>query len=118
MSNTYSARRGNKIVRIDEDCIEKYKAAGYTITDANGSVIASGTPHNVNQLSSAYEKLTNDVKQLTEQVNKLTAQLNSAKAENSKLKAELDKFKSAPINEPKPRKRKQATTEAEEVVKE
>ena len=106
MGNTLFARRGNKIVRIDESAVAKYKAAGYTISDKDGNVVATGTPHNVNQLSTAYNRLAEEAKALRAELDKL-------KAENVKLKASLDKFKSEPINaEPKAtRKRKQTTEE-------
>ena len=75
MSNIYYARRGNKIVRIDDNTIEKYKGAGYVITDMNGKLVTAGTPRGVTQLTSAY--------------NKLTAENESLKAENESLKEEI-----------------------------
>lgn len=109
MGNTLFARRGNKIVRIDESAVTKYKAAGYTISDKDGKVVATGTPHNVNQLASAYAKATDEIKSLKSQVEDL-------KAKNSALTKELDKYKSMPISsEPKQtRRRKQTTVEETE----
>lgn len=108
MSNIYYAKRGNKIVRIDEDCIEKYKGAGYVITDMNGKVITTGTPRGVTQLTSAYTKLSNEVESLK-------AENATLKSENARLMKELDKFKSMPISDtPKQtRKRKQVTENTE-----
>lgn len=107
MNNIYYAKRGNKIVRIDENGIEKYKGAGYVITDAQGNLITAGTPRSMNQLTSAYTKLTSEVEALK-------AENEALKGENEKLKAELDKFKSMPINtEPKQTRRRKQTTDVE-----
>lgn len=108
MNNPYIAKRGNKIVRIDENSIERYKGAGYIITDESGKVVTVGTPHNMNQLSSAYQKLAGEVETYKAEIERL-------KNENAKLLAEINKFKSAPISEPQKqtRKRKQTTSDEE-----
>lgn len=108
MGNIYYAKRGNKIVRIDENAVDKYKGAGYIITDMNGKVVTQGTPRGVNQLTSAYTKLSSEVESLK-------AENARIRSENIKLKEELDKFKSMPISDtPKQtRKRKQTTEETE-----
>lgn len=108
MNNTYIAKRGNKIVRIDEDSIERYKGAGYIITDASGKVVTAGTPHNMNQLSSAYQKLTGEVEAYKAEIEKL-------KNENAKLLAEINKFKSAPISEPQKQTRRRKQSSEEEI---
>lgn len=97
MSNTYYAKRANKIIAIPEESIEKYKGAGYTITDASGSLVTSGTPHGA-QLVAAYTKLQGEVDNLKAQIERLTA-------ENLMLSTELESAKT----ESKPtRKRRQS----------
>ena len=100
MSNIYYAKRGNKIVRIDDNAIEKYKGAGYIITDMNGKLVTAGTPRGVNQLTSAYAKLTAENEALKAQVASLQAQLDV-----------LKKASEAPVAEAHKKSRSKKTTE-------
>ena len=100
MSNIYYAKRGNKIVRIDDNAIEKYKGAGYIITDMNGKLVTAGTPRGVNQITSAYAKLT--------------AENEALKAQGASLQAQLDVLKKAsesPVAEAPKKSRSKKTTE-------
>ena len=109
MGNIYYARRGNKILKIGEDHIDRYLSQGYTITDANGKVFKKGVPHDANLLTAEVKKQTEEIESLKAENARLTAELKEAKAE-------IEKFKSTPISEPKTRKRKQATATEEEAV--
>lgn len=130
MSNTYFARRGNKILKISEDYIERYLGQGYSITDANGNLVKKGIPHDTNALTAEVKKQDAEIANLKTQVEakdaevkKLSDEVDILKSKLKSTKAELDKFKSMPISattgenasEPKPtRKRKQTTVETEE----
>lgn len=104
MGNTYYAKRGNKILKISEDYIDRYLGQGYTITDMGGNVVKKGIPHDVNALTAEVKAQAERIASLEDENARLTAEL-------SATKAELEALKSAPISEPKSRKRKQATAE-------
>lgn len=103
---TYYAKRGNKVLKITEDGVERYKGQGYTITDENGNVVTKGTPIDSAQLAVAYAKQAETIKALEAENAVLKKELES-------VKAELGKAKKAEPAEPKPT-RKRKTTEAKE----
>lgn len=123
---TYYARRGNKLLKISEDYIERYLGQGYSITDMSGNLIKKGVPHDANALTAEVKKQDAEIEGLKEElkakdatVKELTDEVASLKAKLKDTKAELDKFKSMPISvraeetvsEPKTtRKRKQTAT--------
>jgi len=127
---TYYARRGNKLLKISEDYIDRYLGQGYSITDMNGNLIKKGVPHDTNALTAEVKKQDVEIASLKSEleakdatIGKLNDEVASLKGKLKDAKAELDKFKSMPISakadepasEPKPtRKRKQATTEPTE----
>lgn len=116
MEATFYARRGNKLLRINESAIDRYLGQGYTITDASGKVVGKGTPRDTNQLTAEFKKQRDENEKLVAEVAKLKAELEQAKKELMQAQTELDKVKSTPVStEPKPtRKRKQNVEQATE----
>ena len=127
---TFYARRGNKILKVSEDYIDRYLGQGYTITDMNGNLVKKGVPHDTTALTAEVEKQNAEIASLKSEletkdatISKLNDEVASLKTTLKSTKAELDKFKLMPISakadepasEPKTtRKRKQATTEPTE----
>ena len=127
---TFYARRGNKILKVSEDYVDRYLGQGYTITDMNGNLVKKGIPHDTTALTAEVEKQNAEIASLKSEleakdatIGKLNDEVASLKATLKSTKAELDKFKSMPISakvdepasEPKTtRKRKQATAEPTE----
>ena len=112
----YYAKRGNKILRIGEDNIERYLGQGYNITDANGNIVKKGTPRDANLLSAEYKAQAEENERLKAEIARLMAELGAVKAENASLKGEVEKLKSAEPETAKPatRRRKQAVAEETE----
>lgn len=108
---TFYARKANKLLKINEDAIDRYLGQGYSITDLQGNLVKKGTPHDTIQLTAEYKKQE-------EEIVKLKAENESLKTKVKALQDELNKFKSAPISaEPKTtttRKRKSDSTKKDE----
>ena len=106
---TFYARKANKLLKINEDAVDRYLGQGYTITDLKGNVIKKGTPNDINQLNAEYKKQEVEIKSLKEENAKLLAEVKSLKEELVKVKSET------PVStEPKQtRKRKQTTSDEE-----
>lgn len=104
---TYLARRANKILKIDENAVDRYLAQGYTITDVQGNLVKKGTPRDTIQLTAEYKKQEEEIAGLKSENEALKAEVKALKAELTKIKSET------PVSvEPKTtRKRKQATEE-------
>ena len=117
---SFYAKRANKVLRINDDAVERYLNQGYTITDMQGKVIRKGTPRDNIQLTAEYQKQSVEIETLKAKISSLNEALDKAKADNASLKsevkslkAELDKAKSETTEAKPTRKRKQTTTEAE-----
>ena len=115
------AQKGNKILRISEDAIERYLGMGYNIVGSDGAVLQKAVPSDNNQLKLEYSQNIREIENLKAEINRLTEQNMLLKQENKRLTDELikaDSKSSAPTEEvteePKKttRKRKQ-TTETE-----
>lgn len=116
------AQKGNKILRISEDSIEKYLGMGYNIVGSDGAVLKKAVPSDNNQLKLEYSQLTNEVASLKATVESLEAKNKALAQENKALAKKLEEVKttkpaeevSEEVVEEKPtttRKRKKTTTE-------
>ena len=103
------AQKGNKILRISEDAIERYVNMGYNIIGDNGAVIQQGIPVDNNQLKLAYVQCSREIEVLKAEIADLKAQNEVLRAENARL---TEKGGSEEKTERAPRRRKQ-TTETE-----
>lgn len=127
---TFYARRGNKILKISEDYVDRYLGQGYSITDMNGNLIKKGVPHDTNALTAEVSRQNEEIEKLKGELDTKEALIKEQGDEIEKLKSELndatarlDKFMSKPISAsdsepvsaPKTtRKRKQSTEETTE----
>ena len=75
------ADKGNKVVQISENEIQRYASQGFVIKDEKGAVLKNAVPNDISSFKQAYDK------QLTE--------IESLQNENNKLKAEIDSLKKA-----------------------
>lgn len=81
----FYAERGNRVVSIKEEAIQRYSEMGYVITDDNGNIIRNTVPVDIPNLKKAYVEQS--------------AQIKSLEAENASLKmqiAELTKVQQKP----------------------
>ena len=109
------AQKGNKILRISEDAVERYLGMGYNIVGSDGTVLKKAVPSDNNQLKLEYSQNIKEIESLRAEVASLTDKVALLKQENKRLTKELEDLKSAKAEE-KPtttRKRKQTTTEEE-----
>ena len=122
------AQKGNKILRISEDAIERYLGMGYNIIGADGAVLQKAVPSDNNQLKLEYSQSVKEIESLKMELASLEKKNAMLMQENKRLTAELEKAKSepsAPVEveaeaEPKKttRKRKSQPVEAETEVTE
>lgn len=100
------AERGNRVIAIREDSIQKYVEQGYMITDEFGNVIKNTIPVDVPNLKKAYVEHIKEIEAL--------------KAENSQLKAQIAELtsKTATKKAEKPVEVVAETAEVEEAPKE
>ena len=118
-------RKGNKILKISEDAIDRYMSQGYSVIDETGTVVNKATPVDTTTLKMEYSKMSDEIDSLKSTIEELEGTIEGLNAdikaltddntylkqENKKLTKELTTLKSTPISE-KPtttRKRKQAT---------
>ena len=81
------AERGNRVITIKEESIQKYVEQGYTIMDETGKVIQNTIPVDTPNLKKAY------VEHLRE--------IESLKAENARLKAQIAELSAKPAKKEK-----------------
>lgn len=115
-------RKGNKILKVSDDAVERYLKMGYSVLNGSGEVVTKAVPVDVNQLKLEYAGMSKEIDSLKGQIEQLKAEnIELTKAndfltqENQKLTKELTTLKSAPITEKTTttRKRKQAASEEE-----
>lgn len=118
-------RKGNKILSVADDAIDRYMSAGYSVIDETGEVVNKATPVDVSTLKMEYAKMADEIENFKCEVEALKTANASLQAdkdyltqENKKLTAELSVLKSSSepekaVEKPTTRKRKQSTdTEA------
>lgn len=109
------AQKGNKILRISEDAIEKYLGMGYNIVGSDGAVLQKAVPSDNNQLKLEYTQLTEEIKSLKATLQSLEMKNASLVQENKRLVKELGEAKSSTVEKPTTiRKRKQTADTTEE----
>ena len=67
------AERGNKVITIREDAIEKYVQQGYIIKDESGVVLRETIPTDVPNLRKAYIEHKKEIESLRQQIEELKA---------------------------------------------
>lgn len=106
-------RKGNKILSIPEDAIDRYMGMGFSVIDETGAVVNKATPVDTNTLKMEYTRMVEEIASFKEKVKELQESNDYLTQENGRLTKELTTLKSAPISEKSTttRKRKQATEE-------
>lgn len=114
------AQKGNKILRISEDAVERYLGMGYNIIGADGAVLKKAVPSDNNQLKLEYSQNIREIENLKAEINRLAEQNALLKRENARLTDELNKAKSEPsapaeevTEEPKKTRKRKQTTDTE-----
>lgn len=99
------AERGNRVLEIPEELIQRYVDQGYKIVTKSGVVLQDTIPSDLPTLTLEYKKRLEEVKSLK-------AQLDNAKAEINKLNTEIEALKVAATKVEAPTTTKvEATTE-------
>lgn len=63
--------RGNTVLRISKDDVQRYLDQGYNLIDSNGNVLKASVPRDLGTLQKAYVDHTNKIKELEEEIAKL-----------------------------------------------
>lgn len=108
------AQKGNKILRISEDAVERYLGMGYNIVGSDGAVLKKAVPSDNNQLKLEYAQNMREIEDLKAEIVALNEKNALLKQENKRLAKELADAKAVP--EKPTRKRKQNVEKAEEKV--
>ena len=74
-NKTVDVKRGNVVLTINAELVDRYIAKGYDLIDKTGNVIKKSVPTDVNSLKADYERQLSENKQLKEQIALLKAQL-------------------------------------------
>lgn len=111
-------RKGNKILKVSDDAVDRYLKMGYSVLNASGEVVTQAVPVDVNQLKLGYTKLSDEVIELKDKIKSLEDANAYLTQENSRLTKELSVLKSAPISDKPTTTRRRKQTTSEEEVKE
>lgn len=83
-NKTVDVKRGNVVLTINAELVDRYMAKGYDLIDKTGNVIKKSVPTDLDSLKAAYERQLSENKQLKEQIASLTAQLNAQSVKSEK----------------------------------
>ena len=83
-NKTVDVKRGNVVLTINAELVDRYIAKGYDLIDKTGNVIKKSVPTDVNSLKADYERQLSENKQLKEQIALLKAQLNDQNVKSEK----------------------------------
>lgn len=70
---TVVVKRANVVLTINADDVERYIKKGFDVLDANGVVVKSATPNDINTLQKAYVEHLAEIKALKEEIAQLKA---------------------------------------------
>jgi len=99
------AQKDNRVVKIDEESIERYANQGYKIVDDKGAVIRETIPADVPNLQRAYREHTKEIAELKAEVDALKAELEKAQSAKAVKAESEDTAEVEPKAEPKPKTR-------------
>mgnify|MGYP003418259986 CR=1 FL=1 len=104
-------RKGNKILSVSDDAVERYIKMGYSVIDSNGEIITKAIPVDNNQLKLEYTRMSEEIEKLKAENKSLKDTNDFIAQENKRLAKELVALKSTPISsEPKTSTRKRKST--------
>ena len=108
-------RKGNKVLTVADDAVERYIGQGYSVIDETGAIVTKAMPVGNNQLKAEYIRMSDTIKSLEAEVKQLKSTNEYLDQENKRLTKELTTLKSAPISSEgkTTRKRKQASEDKE-----
>ena len=101
-------RRGNKMLQITDDAVQRYLTEGYDVVDERGAVIQKAVPRDATTLTLEYHRLTAENDKLKEAINVLNTKIAELTAENNSLKA-------VEVKSETPKRTRKKTTETETV---
>ena len=85
---TYYVRRGNVLLEVNENTLEKYLADGFDLVDTSGKVLKHGAPNDPTALKKRYEEQTKEIENLKAQVEALEKALEKTKNKSKKAAEE------------------------------
>lgn len=71
--------RGNVILRVPKENVQRYIDQGYSLLDDNGNVIQEGIPRDIATLRKAYVDHTKKIEKLQEEIKSLKESLKEKK---------------------------------------
>ena len=78
------ATRGNRMIQINENSIQKYVEQGYNIVDNRGGVLQNAVPTDVNVLKQSYSQHMDEIARLKAKVAECENKIASLEAELAK----------------------------------
>lgn len=114
-------RKGNKILVVSEDAVERYINMGYSVINDKGEIVTKATPVDTTQLKCEYTRMSEEISKLKDEIASLKEVNASLVQENKNLAKQLGETKTAsPVTEDedkdevkveKPTRRRKQTTE-------
>ena len=83
IDSTVTVRRGNVVLDVSRETLEKYLSDGYDQVDHRGAVIKEGAPNDPAALKSAYDKQKTEIESLKQEIEDLEKKLEAANAKNA-----------------------------------
>lgn len=80
-------QRGNVVLRVEENEVQRYLNLGYDLTSPTGNVIKAAIPNDLGTLQQAYIDHTTRISELEAEIARLTSELTVAKAQKPKQTA-------------------------------
>lgn len=83
IDSTVTVRRGNVVLDVSRETLEKYLSDGYDQVDHRGVVIKEGAPNDPAALKSAYDKQKTEIEILKQEIENLEKKLEAANTKNA-----------------------------------
>ena len=93
----FYAERGNKVVSINEESIQKYAEQGYTILNEAGAVVKSTVPVDIPNLKKSYVEQSEKIKTLETENATLKQQIADLQAALAVKSAKVEKTEKAEV---------------------
>lgn len=91
IDSTVTVRRGNVVLDVSRETLEKYLSDGYDQVDHRGAVIKEGAPNDPAALKSAYDKQKSQIEELEAQIEALEKELQTYKDKAEKGEKQPEK---------------------------